>query len=48
MPLHTVNPQSYGEICVMRRDGSDIRCLTDDPFEDATPTWVPRPRIREI
>ena len=41
MPLHAVNPQSYGEICVMRRDGSDVRCLTDNPFEDATPTWLP-------
>lgn len=41
MPLHAVNPQSYGEICVMRPDGSDVRCLTDNPFEDATPSWVP-------
>jgi Tol biopolymer transport system component len=41
MPLHAVNPQSYGEICVMRRDGSDVRCLTDNPFEDATPSWLP-------
>jgi TolB protein len=41
MPLHAVNPQSYGEICVMRSDGSDIRCLTDNPFEDATPSWLP-------
>jgi len=41
MPLHAVNPQSYGEICVMRPDGSDIRCLTDNPFEDATPSWLP-------
>ena len=41
MPLHAVNPQSYGEICVMHPDGSDIRCLTDNPFEDATPSWLP-------
>lgn len=41
MVLHAVNPQSYGEICVMRRDGSASRCLTDNPFEDATPSWVP-------
>ena len=41
MPLHAVNPRSYGEICVMRRDGSDMRCLTDNPFEDATPSWLP-------
>jgi len=36
------NPQSYGEICVMRRDGAAVRCLTDNPFEDATPSWPPR------
>ena len=41
MVLHAVNPQSYGEICVMRPDGSDARCLTDNPFEDATPSWLP-------
>lgn len=41
MPLHAVNPQSYGEICVMRRDGSAAHCLTDNPFEDATPSWLP-------
>jgi TolB protein len=41
MPLHAVNPQSYGEICVMRRDGGDLRCLTDNAFEDATPSWLP-------
>jgi TolB protein len=39
--LHPGNPQSYGEICVMRADGSDVRVLTDDQFEDGTPTWVP-------
>jgi TolB protein len=41
MPLHAVNPQSYGEVCVMRHDGADVRCLTDNPFEDATPSWLP-------
>ncbi len=41
MPLHAVNPQSCGEICVMCRDGSDVRCLTDNPSEDATPSWLP-------
>ena len=39
--LHPVNPQPYGEICVMRADGSDVRVLTDEPFEKGTPTWVP-------
>ena len=40
--LHKGNPQPYGEIYVMRSDGSGVRMLTDDPFEKATPTWIPR------
>jgi Tol biopolymer transport system component len=39
--LHPVNPQPYGEICVMRADGSDVRVLTDEPYEKGTPTWMP-------
>ena len=42
--LHPYNAQPYGEICVMRADGSDVRVLTDNQFEEATPTWVPMPR----
>jgi Tol biopolymer transport system component len=38
--LHIGNPQPTGEICVMRADGSDVRVLTDDQYEDGTPTWV--------
>ena len=41
-PLHPHNPQSYGELCVMRPDGSGAVLLTDNPFEDATPTFRPR------
>ena len=26
---------------VMRPDGSDVRMLTDNPWEDATPRWAP-------
>lgn len=40
-PLRQGNPQSYGEIAVMRADGSDVRVLTDNPFEDGTPEWIP-------
>ena len=40
-PLRQANPQSYGEIAVMRADGSDVRVLTDNPFEDGTPEWIP-------
>ena len=39
--LHPLNPQPYGEIYVMRADGSDVRMLTDDQFEAATPAWIP-------
>ena len=39
--LHPLNPQPYGEIYVMRSNGSDLRMLTDDQFEAATPSWVP-------
>ena len=41
VPLRQANPQSYGEIAVMRADGSDVRILTDNPFEDGTPEWIP-------
>jgi len=39
--LHQHNPQSYGEITVMRPDGSEMIGLTDIPWEDATPRWAP-------
>jgi Tol biopolymer transport system component len=41
MALHPHNPQSYGDIAVMRADGSDVHILTDNPWEDATPRWAP-------
>jgi Tol biopolymer transport system component len=44
MPLHPHNPQSYGEIAVIRPDGTDLRVLTENPWEDATPRWAPLPR----
>jgi Tol biopolymer transport system component len=42
--LHPHNPQSYGEITVMRADGSEVTALTDNPWEDATPRWAPLKR----
>ena len=39
--LHPYNPQPYGEICVMHADGSGIRVLTDNQYEEATPAWMP-------
>jgi len=44
--LHPYNPQQYGDLYVMRADGSDVRILTDDQFEDGTPSWLPAPRAR--
>jgi Tol biopolymer transport system component len=34
-------PQPYGELFVMRSDGSDVHQLTDNQWEDATPAWMP-------
>ncbi len=39
--LYTNNPQPYGEIFVMRYDGSDAEQLTDDQWEEGTPAWQP-------
>jgi len=39
--LHPANPQPYGEIFVMRADGSEAHALTDEPFEKGTPNWAP-------
>ena len=39
--LHPYNPQPYGGIFVMRADGSDVRMLTENQFENATPGWLP-------
>lgn len=46
--LHPLNPQPYGEIFVMRSDGSDARMLTDNQFEEATPTWIPFRRRQNL
>lgn len=37
--LHSANPQPYGEIYVMRADGSEAHALTDEPYEKGTPAW---------
>ncbi len=44
--LHPNNPQPYGDLYVMRADGSDVRMLTDDQFEDGTSSWLPSARTR--
>ncbi|MCI0389437.1 MAG: hypothetical protein MOB07_11840 [Acidobacteria bacterium] len=40
-PLHPYNAQPYGDLYIMRADGTDVRQLTDDQFEKATPGWIP-------
>lgn len=45
-PLHPYNTQPYGDLYVMRADGSDVRQLTDDQFEEGTPAWFPIRRDR--
>ena len=32
--------QPYGELAVMRADGSDVRLLTDNSTEEGAPTWI--------
>ena len=39
--MYTDAPQPYGEIFVMRADGSDVRQLTDNQWEEGTPAWKP-------
>ena len=36
-------PQPYGELFVMRADGSEQRALTDNRWEEGTPAWLPAP-----
>ena len=40
--LYDAVPQAYGELFIMKADGTGIRQLTDNKWEDATPVWIPR------
>jgi Tol biopolymer transport system component len=42
--VYTNAPQPYGEIFVMRFDGSDVQQLTDNQWEEGTPAWQPAPK----
>jgi TolB protein len=42
--LQVGNFQPYGEVCVMRKDGSDIHVLTDNPWEEGAVSWIPSRR----
>jgi Tol biopolymer transport system component len=39
--VYTDAPQPYGEIFVMRYDGTGIEQLTDNQWEDGSPAWQP-------
>jgi Tol biopolymer transport system component len=39
--LYTEAPQPYGEIFMMRADGTDLQQLTDDQWEEGGPAWLP-------
>jgi Tol biopolymer transport system component len=42
--VYTDAPQPYGEIFVMRYDGTGVEQLTDNQWEEGTPAWEPPPR----
>ena len=44
--LYTLAPQPYGELFVMRYDGTQVEQLTDNQWEDAGPAWQPKPQTR--
>ena len=41
--LYTNAPQPYGEIFVMRYDGTEVEQLTDDQWEEGGPAWQAGP-----
>jgi Tol biopolymer transport system component len=41
---YTDAPQPYGELFVMRADGTEVQQLTDNQWEDGTPAWQPAGR----
>jgi TolB protein len=43
--IYTDAPQPYGELFVMRYDGTGVQQLTDNQWEDGTPAWQPAPRV---
>jgi TolB protein len=44
--LYTYRPQPYGELFAMRYDGTRVRQLTDNQWENAGPAWHPLPERR--
>jgi Tol biopolymer transport system component len=46
--VYTDGPQPYGEIFVMRYDGTRVEQLTDNQWEEGTPAWRPHPRTSPL
>ena len=40
--VYTDAPQPYGELFVLRADGTGVEQLTDNQWEEGTPAWRPR------
>jgi len=38
-------PQSYGEVFVMRNDGTEVKQLTDNQWEEGGPAWQPHREV---
>jgi Tol biopolymer transport system component len=38
---YTGAPQPYGELFVMRYDGTNVEQITDNQWEDGAPSWQP-------
>jgi TolB protein len=45
--VYTDAPQPYGEIFVMRYDGTGVEQLTDNQWEDGSPAWQPM-AVRQV
>jgi TolB protein len=43
---YTDAPQPYGDIFVMRFDGTAVQQLTDNQWEEGTPAWQPKREVR--
>jgi len=43
--VYTDAPQPYGELFVMRFDGTNVEQITDNQWEDGTPAWQPAPKL---
>ncbi len=41
-------PQPYGELFMIRPDGTGLRQLTDNQWEDATPAWMPQVPVSRV